>query len=154
MEIFGENPNITSKVKEAYKLTHIRPVFIPYKKRDYLNQYKKQYACGPLEFINLIKNAEFIMTDSFHASAFSIILNKPFLVFSKTSNDVIEAQNSRIYTLLNCFCLKDRIAFYNMPLNKDSIFNVSFSQCNSILDEKIKLSKAMFLKALCNDKSR
>ena len=33
---------------------------------------------GPLDFLNLLKNAEVIFTDSFHGTAFSINLNKPF----------------------------------------------------------------------------
>lgn len=32
----------------------------------------------PFEFLYLIKNAEFIFTDSFHASVFSIIFGKVF----------------------------------------------------------------------------
>lgn len=33
---------------------------------------------GPLDFLNLIKNAELVFTDSFHGTAFSINMNKPF----------------------------------------------------------------------------
>ena len=33
---------------------------------------------GPLDFLNLVKNAELVFTDSFHGTAFSINLNRPF----------------------------------------------------------------------------
>ena len=36
---------------------------------------------GPLDFLNLIENAELVFTDSFHGTAFSINLNKPFYSF-------------------------------------------------------------------------
>ena len=43
---------------------------------------------GPLDFLNLIENAELVFTDSFHGTAFSINLNKPFYSFvGKNSGD-------------------------------------------------------------------
>lgn len=54
--------------------------------------YKCPYAqknisdAGPKEFVNLIKNAEYVITNSFHALAFSVIFNKPFCVYYKYSN--------------------------------------------------------------------
>lgn len=36
------------------------------------------YNAGPEDFINLINNAKLVFTDSFHGTAFSINLNKPF----------------------------------------------------------------------------
>lgn len=41
---------------------------------------------GPIEFLNLIKNATFVLSNSFHATAFSVILNRPFAVYYKESN--------------------------------------------------------------------
>lgn len=41
---------------------------------------------GPQEFINLIKNAEYIISNSFHATSFSIIFNRPFATFYKKMN--------------------------------------------------------------------
>lgn len=39
---------------------------------------KNIYNAGPEDFINLINNASLVFTDSFHGTAFSINLNKPF----------------------------------------------------------------------------
>ena len=50
---------------------------------------------GPLEFLNLIQNAEYVVTDSFHGTAFSIIFNKQFFVSLSTKT------NSRLETLLS-----------------------------------------------------
>jgi len=49
---------------------------------------------GPLEFIELIKNASYVCTNSFHGTAFSLIFNKPFLVAPHTT------RNTRIASLL------------------------------------------------------
>lgn len=50
---------------------------------------------GPQEFVNLIANAEYVITNSFHAISFSVIFNRPFAVFYKYTNI------SRIADVLN-----------------------------------------------------
>lgn len=67
----------------------------------------QNFDVGPSEFLNLIKNAQYVCTDSFHASVFSIIFEKKFIVFNryKTGNG---SKNSRIDTLLNVTHLEER----------------------------------------------
>lgn len=50
----------------------------------------KQYSSGPKEFLNLIKNAEVIVTNSFHAIAFSLIFKKQFVVVNRTEKGLSE----------------------------------------------------------------
>ena len=39
------------------------------------------------EFVNLIRNAEFACTDSFHGSGFSILNHKKFVTFNRFSDE-------------------------------------------------------------------
>lgn len=64
-----------------------------------------QQGMGPEEFLNLIYNARFVLTDSFHASVFSIIFNKDFRVFSRRIGK--SNMNDRLYTLLDWIDKKD-----------------------------------------------
>ena len=41
---------------------------------------------GPIDFITYIKNAEFIISNSFHGTAFSIIFEKQFVVINRKEN--------------------------------------------------------------------
>lgn len=41
---------------------------------------------GPQEFVNLISHAEYVLSNSFHATAFALMLNRPFAVFYKYAN--------------------------------------------------------------------
>ncbi len=59
------------------------------------------YDIGPREWINLIKNAEYVCTDSFHGTVFSILFNKIFFDFRRHSNKSKVSTNSRIDSLLN-----------------------------------------------------
>jgi len=49
---------------------------------------------GPIEFLSLIKNAEYICTNSFHGTSFSIIFDKKFISFQHSST------GSRVSSLL------------------------------------------------------
>ena len=58
--------------------------------------YFDKYNSGPVEFVNYIKNAEYVITTSFHATVFSIIFNKKFFVVphKKTGSRVISLLDS------------------------------------------------------------
>ena len=66
------------------------------------------YDVGPVEFVNLIKNAEFVCTDSFHGTVFSIIFEKKFFSFNRFSKNSSISTNTRIDTLLGMLSLENR----------------------------------------------
>ncbi len=83
---------------------------------------------GPLDFVRFIQNAEVICTDSFHAIAFSVNLNKQFWAFKRFAEDDVASQNSRIDDFLGKFGLLDRY-WTNGDLNK----NIDYSSVNVML---------------------
>lgn len=95
---------------------------------------------GPLEFINLINNASTIVSNSFHATAFSIILEKEFYVYP------LKGQNnsSRMTDLLNILEIIDRFNTQN-PQKK-----LEYNRIKTILDKHIQESKS-FLKYNLNN---
>jgi exopolysaccharide biosynthesis predicted pyruvyltransferase EpsI len=50
-----------------------------------------------------MKNAQCVLTDSFHATVFAIIFNKPFCVFERKASEKGNNMGSRIETLLSKF---------------------------------------------------
>ncbi len=66
-------------------------------------------GASPERFVNLIRNADYIMTDSFHGIAFSIINEKNFYVFYRHATDSSDSRNSRIDNILNTWKLQDRL---------------------------------------------
>lgn len=62
----------------------------------------------PDNFVWLVHNAEYVFTDSFHASVFSILFNKKFLVFRRKENGM-EGMFDRIQTLMDIFGTESRI---------------------------------------------
>lgn len=65
----------------------------------------KIYDAAPQDFISLIKYAEYVFTDSFHASVFSHIYKRNFFVFNRKG---FKAMNDRIYSLTDLFDTGDR----------------------------------------------
>ena len=66
------------------------------------------FDVDPLDFLELIKNAEYIMTDSFHASVFSILFHKAFFTYNRFENIKEKSTNSRIDSLLGVLDLTER----------------------------------------------
>lgn len=103
---------------------------------------------GPLEFISLIKNADFVCTDSFHGMAYSINLNIPFLIFKRNHGKASD-QSSRISSLLNILSLEDRFV-NDRELNMEHINVVDFIQSNKTLSEQREKGLLYLKQALGN----
>lgn len=56
---------------------------------------------GPAEFLGYIRNAGKVMTDSFHASIFSILFHKDFVTFKRFQDGGERDQNARIADLFS-----------------------------------------------------
>lgn len=61
----------------------------------------------PSGFLSLIKNAEYVITDSFHATAFSIIFEKEVFIFERAHAKGMSSRISSLASILDCeehFC--------------------------------------------------
>lgn len=63
---------------------------------------------GPSGFLSNVKNAEYVLTDSFHGTIFSLIYEKQFCCFKRFRDDSVASQNSRLENLLAKVGLSDR----------------------------------------------
>lgn len=96
------------------------------------NIYAVDHDIGPSEFLYLIKNSRFIVTDSYHAVIFSIIFRKSF--FSIRRSDIGSQSNRRITHILNILKLNKR--------HKDNLSNItSFEFLNYDRDFDVTLNK-------------
>lgn len=104
------------------------------------------FNIGPFEFVNLIKNAKIVFTDSFHASVFSIMFNKLFYTFKRFNNKAELSTNTRLLSLLAIFNLKDR---YVEDVSKiDDIKTIDYSNTNEVLSQLRQSSREYLFKAI------
>lgn len=80
-------------------------------------------------------DADFVITDSFHACVFSIIFQKPFLVYGNISRGL-----SRFTSLLSLFHLENRMVHNVDDLNNALQNKINWEEVNAILKEKRKES--------------
>lgn len=78
---------------------------------------------GPEEFINLIRNASYVLTDSFHGLAFSVINEKQFYIFYRNRPEVKQSRNSRIDNIVKLWGVQDRLIAdpENAPVTNNTI---------------------------------
>ena len=69
-------------------------------------------TAGPSDFIGLFANAEFVVTNSFHGTVFSINFSKPFYSVIKSHHST----NSRLTSILKKLTLENRILTVGAPL--------------------------------------
>ena len=93
---------------------------------------QKTYAFNPSEFIWLIDNCKYILTDSYHGTIFSIIFRKKFVAFSRMEDIKGNNMDSRIEGLLYMLDLEGR---FN-SLNIDDEIPIDYDHIKEILDKK------------------
>ena len=97
------------------KVIELKAVLNPFHKKEYIRS-----EISPEEFIGYISHARCVVTNSFHATCFSIILQKDFYTLYRKTN------NERSKTVLNSFGLMNRMRNANdnvvlSPVNYNEI---------------------------------
>ena len=97
-------------------------------------------TAGPKEVLSLIKNAEFVVTSSFHGTALSILLNKQFYTIKcKDGNNV------RTESMLNLLNLTSRLISNKSEIHSE---NIDYSVVESILKYEREKSRSFLNESL------
>lgn len=106
------------------------------------------YNVSPTDFINLISNSKFVLTDSFHGTVFSIIYQKNFFTFNRFEEGNSNSTNSRISSFLGLLNLEHRrINGYEDPSTLQ-LNEISYENVNTKLNEFIQNSAKFLLDSL------
>lgn len=100
------------------------------------------YDVSPEKFLNLLRGAEYVCTDSFHGSVFSIIHRKKFMIFNRYTDGAKHSKNSRIDTLCNNLGLQNRRFVKADSLYNQLINEIDYQQVNKKFDEIKKMTDA------------
>ena len=120
----------------CYVLLTSKPIFNPFKCK-----LKTLKAADPIDFVRAISGAEYVVTNSFHGTAFSIIFNKKFYVeLLKTGAKV----NSRLENVLKTFSLENRL------IGAQSSDDVDWDRVNSKMEE-LREKSFDYLKEIVNE---
>lgn len=147
--LLGNNPEQREFIKQVKKLTRCKIVALQH--LDEFIQSDEEYAdeapyVGPREFLNYIRNAEYVFTDSFHCSVFSILYKKNFFTFNRFSETVKQSTNTRIDNLLHLTGLEDRRIKKETSI--DDILSIRTDY--NVVDEKLNVLREHSMNYLHN----
>ena len=143
----GESNKYFNQITKFAKENNFEIINIPFLRYTKLNKYNLDHEVGPEEFVNLIYNATYVFTDSFHGTIFSINFNKNFYTYRRFKEIDPKNQNSRIKNILKIFELEERIVDKN-----SKIFNndIEYSKINYKLNELRNDSQNFLINAINN----
>lgn len=101
---------------------------------------KDLYEVTVQDFLKLIRGAEIICTDSFHATAFSVIFNKMFVVCERHGSNTNGSTNGRLKSFLNMISCNDRLCENVEEVETVISSPPQYEFINEILDDKRKES--------------
>ena len=107
----GANSEHRKQVQKLARLTGLKIVSL-----RHLDQYVRDdeefgdyapYDVSPERFLNFLRGAEYVCTDSFHGTCFSIINEKKFMIFNRYTSSAA-SKNSRIDSLCDNLGISNR----------------------------------------------
>lgn len=87
----------------------LRLLLIPSRWDHLQHSFVADFAVGPREFVALFRDAEYVLTDSYHGSIFSMIFEKDFQYLQRFAENDPNSQNIRIQSLFGRLGLNDRM---------------------------------------------
>lgn len=127
-----------SSVYEWAKKQNLKVVYVASQGR--FDDYEKMYP-NVDEWLGLIKDAKYVVTNSFHGTVFSIIMNKQFVTIPLIG--AFSKMNGRIFDLLSKLKLENRIYSNNLDiLLKPILFdntNYNLSMNRDLLSNKFDI---------------
>ena len=124
-ETAGKAELLQNSVKSVdMQLQHLMPHADAKKRRD-------RFPISVPQWLSLIRDCEYFITDSFHGCVFAIIYNKPFVCLGNEGRG-----NARFDTLLGTFGLEDRMITDATPEKVLQILNtpIDWAKVNAIHD--------------------
>lgn len=138
--------DVTKQIQNSLKIKVINPYLHP---RSMNSGFNIMSDAGPLEFLNLIKYAECICTNSFHGTVFSILLEKPFYAIFDEKDGKIIRENRKASLLEQLGLEKNMVSISNIG-NFEEIKSIDYKEVKSRLN-RLKETSISFLKKSLGD---
>lgn len=104
----------------------------------------QEYPTIP-EWLGLVDGAEYVITNSFHGTVFSILFNKRFSVVLLSGRTIVRAMNERIDTLLRLTGLEGRVLGDDIHAIEASI---DYAPVNAAIDRERDRAIALLMEAI------
>ena len=103
----ADNPAYWTQVEQIRQKTGLGVRVIPRTESALQSAYPLAKGVTPAQWLSLIAGASMVLTDSFHAAAFSLLLHTPCTILRRYREDDPESRNSRVDQLLRTLQVAD-----------------------------------------------
>ena len=142
---FSERNEYDRLIKETARCLKLPVVNIP---AAVDSVFKTRWDIGPAEFLAIIRDAELVCTDSFHATVFSTLYRTPCIVFPRDAPDSKKSMNSRMEGLLKRLGIDARYASNPVQWGDALAANFDYGEAHRRLGEWRSESAAFLARAL------
>ena len=105
----------------------------------------EDWNMGPKEFVDYIRNASLVITNSFHATVFSMQFHTPFYIFKRESE---VSMHSRLESVAADYNLGDRILPHDCDVRGLNVEGIDWNHVDEVMIAKRKESMSFLLNAL------
>lgn len=144
--ILDETPEKNALIQKVANKKKLIPFRVNSPKRNFKDSITKNIHPPVEQWLRGFYDAEFVVTDSFHACVFSILFKKPFIVYGNKERGM-----SRFHSLLNLFGLEDRLVTTSQS-NLD-LKEINWNIIYKTFDKWKKVSIMFLLQALDDSKN-
>jgi len=128
--------NLKKKFPDALWVT-IPKTIISYSSRLFDQKFPD---AGPIEFVNLIRQSAFLLTDSYHGVCFAIKYHKEFVALQRFQQNTKGSENSRIESLLGLLEIENRF-FDKEKASSLDFGEIDWGKAEKKLEEQVFLSR-------------
>ena len=125
--ILDDTPEKKALINNLASKNGLIPFSVNSKVENYAAKLEERIQPPVEQWLRGFYDAEFVITDSFHACVFSILFNKPFIVLGNASRGM-----SRFSSLLDTFKLHNKMIF-NI-IEQSSMDSIDWNKINSLLN--------------------
>lgn len=135
--------------KAMAKHFNIKLLLIPSNPKQLHRKERYRQPTGPKEFVSLIQHAQYVLTDSYHGSIFSMLFHRDFIYLKRFADTDPACQNIRIYSLFEKTGLTEQI-IENKQFEAVDVRPIDYTKVDSILRSFREFSREFLQKALLN----
>ena len=146
--LLSTNEEYLKNIKEFAAKNKLKVVIVPTINGPFNTGFEEYFEAGPREWLNLVKNASYVFTDSFHGCIFSVLFHKEVFLYKRFSDQSKKSENSRVYTLVNWLGIPDRLIDENTMNNIFDMKKIDYERVDKNVENRRKVSSDWLMKIL------
>jgi len=146
----GDNEFHRRSVNQLKEATGLKVVLIPMERLETINKGIADYSSyewSPVDFVSLIKYADYVCTDSFHGMVFSTLFHRKFVVFDRYEESSKDNKNTRIESFCTNYGLTNR-RYHSDSFTSDISDPIDYEHIDMLIQTEREKSLSFLKEAL------